>query len=239
MHSRNLATRDKATAALLGLIGATTAISLASGMGADFGVDFGDDNGNDDESYGSDFGVDFGSDYGVDFGAEAAAAAVQATSQPSTQQMLAVWKNHMSKQQRSQGRARLLEPNSGSDVKIERYGFSVNASLTLGTAAAITASGNPDTNIRPQRVTMNSPAPGFATVSEIKVANVSVTVGGIGDMYEYNANGVGQSLDMPTLTPAQRATILGSYSGFVPPGFVAASPYLFCGSFKGPATITA
>lgn len=232
--SRDLSLRDPALAALLGLIGGVT----PAGVNADFGHDV-----DDDERYGqqSQIGVDFGNDYsdiGIDFGAEAALATASATG-PTPQVMQALWKKHLSGQAISSSRQRLLEPNSGSDVKIERYAFSVNASLVLATASAIVASGNPDTNIRPQRVTMNAPSPGFMTVSEIKVANVSVTVGGIADGFEYFAGGVGQSLDMPTLTPAQRATVLGTYSGFTPPGFVAGTAYLFCASFKGPATITA
>jgi len=107
------------------------------------------------------------------------------------------------------------------------------AALVLGVAGAINATGQPDTNIRPQRCTMNAPQPGFATIAEIKVANVSVSVGGTQDAFDYSALGVGQSLDMPTLTPANRATVLGNYTGFVPPGYVGGAPYTFCASFKG------
>jgi hypothetical protein len=74
---------------------------------------------------------------------------------------------------------------------------------------------------------------------EIKVANVSVTVGGTQDAFDYSAIGVEQSLDMPTLSPANRATVLGNYTGFVPPGYVALAAYTFCASFKGPAQIVA
>jgi hypothetical protein len=47
------------------------------------------------------------------------------------------------------------------------------------------------------------------------------------------------SLDMPTLSPANRATVLGFYTGFIPPGFVLGAAYTFVASFKGPATIVA
>ena len=59
------------------------------------------------------------------------------------------------------------------------------------------------------------------------------------DAFNYNANGVGQSLDMPTLNPANRATVLGNYTGFVPPGFIAATVVPFSVTFKGPATLVA
>jgi hypothetical protein len=134
----------------------------------------------------------------------------------------------------------LLEPNKGSAIKVERYTFSVNQALVLGVALGLTTmTGQPDTNIRPQRVTMNAPTPGFCSITELKVANVSVTVGGIADAFQFSAIAVGQTLDMPTLSPANRATVLGAYTGFVPPGFVGGSAYLFTASFTGPASIVA
>ncbi len=137
-------------------------------------------------------------------------------------------------------RGTLLEPNKGSSIKVERYSFTIDQNITLGTTVALNMTGQPDTTIRPQTVTMNAPTPMFATISTIKVANVSVTVGpGNEDAFNYNANGWGRSLDMPTLSPANRATVVGSYTGFVPPGFVAATAVSFNASFKGPASIVA
>jgi len=150
-----------------------------------------------------------------------------------------LWQRHAQHRSATSRRAMLLEPNKGSAVKVERYVFAVNDTITLGTAKALSMSGQPDTNIRPQRCTINAPAPGFATISEIKVANVSVTVGGTQDAFDFSPNGVGQSLDMPTLSPSNKATVLGNYTGFVPPGYVGASSYTMCASFKGPASIVA
>jgi hypothetical protein len=210
MNSKNLAMRDAALAALLG-----------AGP-ADFGVDFGDD--------------DYG-DIGVDFGADA----VQATPAPSTAQLHQMWQKMARSKARASQRELLLEPNKDSHVKIERYSFSVSTTVTLSTAAALTGlSGSPATNIRPQRVSMNAPAPGFATIDDIKVANVSVLVGGEEDAYGFNANGVGQQLDMPTLTPANKLSVSGSYSGLLPSGgYVTATPFKFIASFRGPASIVA
>ncbi len=208
-NSRNLAMRDPALAAVLGLVG----------------------------NAGADFGAEFGDDFGTDFGADEAVAL--APTPANMQKAWAHYGNAAKRDARTKARERILEPNAGSDVKVERYAFSLNQTLTLGTAVAVSAGGNPDTNIRPQRVSINAPAPGFGTVTEIKVANVSVTVGGIGDMFEYNAMGVGQSLDMPTLSPANRASILGAYNGFVPTGYVGGFSYILCVTFKGPSSIVA
>jgi hypothetical protein len=134
----------------------------------------------------------------------------------------------------------ILEPNRGSAIKVERYSFSIDQDITLGTSEDINMTGQPDTTIRPQTVTMNAPTPMFATISNIKVANVSVTVGpGNEDAYNYNANGWGRNLDMPTLSPANRATITGRYTGYVPAGFVGGQEVNFNASFKGPASIVA
>lgn len=215
-NSKQLALRDPALATLMGAI-----------EGSDFGSEMGYEFGFDDH-----MGY-FGDDYGDVYGAEAAAAV------PPPHVAAKLWQKHRADSGVTERRARLIEPNKGSKIKVERYSFAVNQTLTLGTAVALSASGQPDTNIRPQRVTMNAPSVGFCTISEIKVANVSVTVGGTSDAYEYSAVGVGQSLDMPTLTPANRATVLGNYTGYVPSGFSGGASFTFCCSFKGPASIVA
>jgi hypothetical protein len=219
--------------------------------GSDFGGEFGDEYGDDvgDDDYGDDYGYEFGDEYGDDVGAYEFGAAAPAAARggvriarplaPPPALAAKMWAAVRKSNNRTASRTRLIEPNRGSKVKIERYAFSINAALVLGVASPIVASGQPDTNIRPQRVTMNAPANGFALINEIKVANVSVTVGGIEDAFDYNALGVGQSLDMPTLTPANRASVLGNYTGFVPPGYVGGGGYVFAVSFKGPASIVA
>ena len=240
-NARTLALRDPALASLMGAI-----------AGDDYGADFGDEYGLSDygddygDEYGDDYSYEFGDDYGYtpSFGAAAplarhAAVKVARPVAPPAAVAAKLWHKHRRSVAKTERRVNMLEPNRGSNVKVERYSFSVNAALVLGAPSAITASGQPDTNIRPQRCTMNAPAPGFIIVSEIKVANVSVTVGGLGDAFEYNPLGVGMSLDMPTLSPANRATVLGNYSGFTPPGFTPGAAFTFVASFKGPSSIVA
>lgn len=221
--SRDLAMRDPALASLLGVV-----------PGADFGIDFGDD-----------YGFEFGDDSALQAAGAMTispvqhAAALAQAQPPSQAAAVQAWRQMAVQNAHTSQRALMIEPNKHSTVKVERYTFSLNQSVVLGTGSALRMTGNPDTNIRPQRVTTNAPAPGFASFDELKVANVSVTVGGTADAYQFNANAVGSHLDLPTLTPANRATALGAYSGFVPPGFVGGSAYLFTVSFTGPATIVA
>lgn len=165
---------------------------------------------------GADFGADFGDEY--EFGAEDQARAFNQTS----------------------ARERLLEPNKGSSVKVQRYAFGLTQTLTLSTAAAITMDGNPDTHIRPQRVTTNAPVPAFARLNAIKVANVGVIVGGEVDAYDFTASGEDQNLDVPTLSPANTVRVTGNYSGLLPTGgYVTATSFVFIVSFKGPARMVA
>jgi hypothetical protein len=222
-NARQLAMRDPALAALMGVVAMSGSdFGHDSSYGSDFGAEFGDD-----------FGTEFGTDFGDEFGADAPAG------RPTEAQAMALWNKHHKQAAHTQRRERLLEPNKGSAVKVERYSFSINQAIVLGVASALTLTGQPDTSIRPQRVIMNAPSPGFVTVSEIKVANVSVTVGVTEDAFGYSAIAVGSHLDMPTLSPSNKATVLGNYTGFVPPGFVGGAAYLFVASFQGPASIVA
>lgn len=219
-NGNELVMRDPALAALLG-------IDAGSDFGGEFGFGFGDDSAGPTALSGA-------------LTHPAVQAALAATAQrPTQQQALNAWHSQNMAKAHGAARSSILNPNEGSDVKVERYTFSVNQTLSLGTAAAIDANNQPDTNFRPQRVTMNAPNYGFATISEIKVANVSVTVGGTNDAYQFNANGVGQHLDMPTLSPSNRARVQGNYTGYVPPGYTQGLSYIFCASFTGPASIVA
>lgn len=217
-NARLLALRDPANAALFGVI----ASAPVSRNGSDFG--------NDDE-HGFGFGDDYGED---DYGDDDAGADA-----PSHAALARLGHHHHKKMKKGNKRRHLLDPNADSSVKVERYAFTLSQAITLGTSVAFTTlTGQPDTKIRPQRVVMNAPGPMFAFIQEIKVANVSVTVGtGLEDAFNYNANGVGQSLDMPTLEPSNKATVLGSYTGAIPPGFVGGTSTFFSVTFKGPSTM--
>lgn len=175
--------------------------------------------------HGADFGNDysFGHDYSG-FGADA----------PTPENMQRAWQE----KQETRARERLLSPNAGSSVKIQRYAFGVTQTLTLSTAVALSMSGRPETNFRPQRVTANAPLPAFCRISSIKVANVGVIVGGEVDAFDFAANGWDQSLDVPTISPANTVTVTGNYDGLLPDGgYVTATSYRFIVSFKGPANM--
>lgn len=239
-NANQLAMRDPAAAILLGAI-----------AGADFGAEdasFGNEFGSFGADFGDDWGADFGStfapagdfgddDMGADFGAAVAAGAMV---KPTPQQMAQMYVKGVAKAKKTASRKNLLEPNAGSSAKVERYSFAISQAITIGTAVAINMTGSPDVDIRPQRVVCNAPAPMYVFLSLIKVANVTVTVGpGVEDAFDYSAQAQGTTLDLPTLTPANRATIQGNYTGFIPPGYVGATSSFFVTSFKGWASIVA
>lgn len=241
MRARNLAQRDPAMAALMGIIpfqgsNPDFGVQGRNQRGANFNGEFGSDWGDD---FGDDFGDEFGDDYGADFGA-AAPARVSPNSPAGQAKLTAMWNKASQRSAVSNRRASILEPNKNSSIKVERYSFTIAQTIVLGTASTINMTGQPDTTIRPQRLTINAPTPMFATISEIRVANVAVTVGnGDEDAFNYSPLGQGMSLDMPTLSPANRATVRGNYGGYTPPGYVGASSQTLSASFKGPASIVA
>jgi hypothetical protein len=212
-NSRHLALRDTALAALVGAL-----------PGSNFGADYG---------YGSDYNPSFGGapQFGTEFG--------HIGDDPTPQNMAAAWNAVKQTKQRQA----ILEPNAGSSSKIQRYGFAVNQDITVGTPQQLgggaALGGNPETHFRPQRITVNAPGVGFILLDTIKVANVGVLVGGTHDAFDFAPQGVGQSLDVPTISPANRINVLGAYTGTAPLPLVAAAAFKVCVSFKGPATMVA
>jgi hypothetical protein len=180
---------------------------------------------------GSNFGSDYGNDYAPKFGTEFG----HIGDEPTPANVAAAWNAVKA----TKSRQAVLEPNAGSSAKIQRYGFAVNQALTIGTAVAVAAGGNPETHFRPQRITINTPGVGFMTVDAIKVANVGVLVGGTHDAFDFSALGVGQSLDVPTISPANRINVTGAYTGTAPLPLVNAAAFTLCVSFKGPANMVA
>ncbi len=228
ISSQNLASRDYAQAALFGIV-----------PSGDFGADFGNDWAGDDDHglAGADYG--FGDEYGFGAPPPGAHPSRMRRPGPTPQAAMALWHKHQTMHAHTQHRELILEPNKFSTVKIERYRFPLNQTIVLGTPVALNLSSQPDVKIRPQRLTSNAPVPMFATLSEIKVANVAVTVGGGNsiDAYELNANGQGQEMDLPTIEPSNKATVVGNYNGLVPPGFLGGSSVIFVLSFTGPSTM--
>lgn len=263
--ANELAMRDPAAAAFYGLTGADFGTEVDDAVlydGDDTfgseGVMFGDeaydggfsdvDYAGDDASSGWSQEAIIGYDAPVHFGAEPPPpghggghphhhAAVHHGATPQGRAIIAA---HLRKQAHRNHRAMLLEPNKYSDLKVERYTFAVNAVIAaLGTSSGISGNNAPDVNFRPQRVTANVVSPGMIFITDARVANVSFTVGGMIDAWQWNANGVGQQLDVPTLTPANKASFSANYTGIVPSPLSGTTSYTFSLAFTGPASIVA
>jgi len=217
-NAHQLAMRDPALAALMG-VGA---------LGADFGGDF------TDELAGDDYGAEFGDEHGAEFGATPLALAKRP---PSSQELVRMWQSMQAREAARNRQVAKLDPNRGSGLKVERYILSLSQVLVIGVAAAVNMQSTPDCTFRPQRMSIIVPTPQFVILNVIRMANVEVIIGaGVVDAFQFNANGVGQAMDLPTLTPANRATIAGNYTGFAG-GFPGAFAYTLTASFIGPSAL--
>lgn len=136
-------------------------------------------------------------------------------------------------------RASILDPNEHSRLKIERFSFSFSPAenFVLGTPVSFEATLQPNTRIRPQRIVTNAPAPNFVLIDSIQMANVNVLVGTTEDAFTYSAQAQGVMLDLPTLDPANRASVAGSYTGFLPANYASEFPFQFIVTFQGPSTL--
>lgn len=237
MRSKQIALRDPALASLFGV--------GTDDREADFGNDFG-----------REFGYDQYYGYAGSFGADAPAAAPTAAlalppSHPAHPlhpanhaNTMAVLARHHEMQKATASREHLLDPNKGSTTKVERYSFSIaimnditNAPLAIGTPATFNGSNQPSVTIRPQRFVTNSPAAGVFLLNQLQVANVNAFVGDIEDAYNFGSTAVGVHLDLPTMSPANKVTIGGQITAYVPPGVTSGSNYTLVSSFSGPATL--
>lgn len=246
-NADNLAMRDQALASLMGAIPGQDfgEDPLAGEDYADFGSSFGLSVYDPSANIGG-FGGGFGG-FGWDYGADAPAAPVNPvrsvrdrSPQPLPAHpaaMQAAWQAHNARQTHTARRESLLSPNAGSDTNVERYSFSLPTALVLNTASAINTTLQPNTTLRPQRVLMNAPASNFVLISSLQIANVNVFVGGTEDAVNYNNQAMGVMLDLPTLEPANRVTVTGNYTGFVPPGYANGFAFTFITTLQGPATI--
>jgi hypothetical protein len=233
MKGNDLMRRDPAAAALMG------AMPGGSDFGSDGFGEFGDDGMHADGMFEEYWAGD--SDVGADFGA---GPTRPHPGRPSPQAMARAYAVLHQRNARRTQRALLLDPNMGSELKIERYSFSVNITdpatglpPVLGTSSSLSGTNTPDTHFKPERAVLNVTAPGLVLVNEIKVGNVAGTVGGIGDGYEYSSVAVGTTLSLPRMTPSTKASFLGAFTTFVPPGYVPGNPYPLVITFKGHSTL--
>ena len=72
-----------------------------------------------------------------------------------------------------------LEPNNGSDLKVEEYAFGMEFEITIGKPCRLEGMSSPDVNFRISSVIANVPCPSFARVSDLRLANLTgICVGG-------------------------------------------------------------
>lgn len=135
-------------------------------------------------------------------------------------------------QVRTLQRRLVLEPNMGSRVLVEEYVFALNHSVVLGVPTEFEMVDSPDVTIRVQSIRANVDASGLFVFRDLRVANVSTTVGGEIDAAQFNR---WSQIDWPTMTPFNKARASVRYTSKIPAGFKEGDKYMFCLSMRGPA----
>jgi hypothetical protein len=142
----------------------------------------------------------------------------------SQRELMAAWHYQHARKRYTGKRLMLLNPNEHSDVKVEKYIFSLNptifsngaASLVWGTANGWTAFKNPQVPFRAENIAINVPVPGLAYVENIQAANVSAQIGSVADAFSFGAPH-GRDLSLPTLPPQNTMQVQGTWTPHVPP----------------------
>lgn len=230
MNSRALAMRDPALAALMGADGDDFGADVRDAFSPGGAYDFGQD------PYGGYMGYEFGADAVPGVAPAGLAAAAGVVPRPTADQLMQVWQQHHIRLNKMNSRVALLDPNADSPVKIEGYDFTLDSSFSLGTGGAFNVSDSPDTVLKPIKITSNIPTPGIVYLSEIKVANVDILIGGTQDAFNYGAQVNGQHIRMPKVLPSNKIRMAGNATTFAPSPFTSGT-FTFVLSFQGPATV--
>jgi hypothetical protein len=120
---------------------------------------------------------------------------------------------------------------------LEEFTCTLSCMLKLGTPSFIYVQQHPDTWFRANKVSVNVPCENMVWLGALMCANVNTMVGGLMDAHCFKS--AGQSLDMPTLSPANRFVLIGWYNGMIPPGYEgkAGTDFLFDLTLTGTSTL--
>jgi hypothetical protein len=134
-------------------------------------------------------------------------------------------------------REMLIHPNKHSKIKVQGYSFSLNADLTLGTPSSFDETLQPNAMTRPKRMVTNIHVPAMVKLSSVQIANVNVLIGEYDDAFIYEPSSFGLETEFPTLDTSTRATMTGSYSGYIPKDYDKDFPFTFVLTFQGPSML--
>jgi hypothetical protein len=116
-------------------------------------------------------------------------------------------------------RAQLLSPNS--EIQTIETRFDLSYEITLGRPCKFVIEGHPPRTMRPSRVRINAPVPGFLIIEEWRIANVILNVDTSNHDYrEYQEDAFvyadGKEVTWPTLAVQNRFRVTLQYTGLVP-----------------------
>lgn len=164
---------------------------------------------------------------------------------PTPQEAEIAFKRMSERERATHERVALLDPNRNSDIKIERYVFSLNPvqfsqgeGLKWGVLNGWTAFKSPQVPFRAERLVLNVPIRGLVYLNTIQAANINAQIGGIADAYSFNANSQ-NAISLPVLLPQNTMQVAGTWTNVVPSPYRENIEFVLCIDFFGWATIIA
>jgi hypothetical protein len=116
------------------------------------------------------------------------------------------------------------------------FALSVSHELTLGEPCSFNLTSSTDIPFIPEQLHLNAPSMGVVLVREVKICNVSMTVGtGAIDAFAYSKGEL--RLGGLEMYPANRVSLSCEYTGYVPVGYSHGQKYTFSATFKGPGKL--
>jgi hypothetical protein len=113
------------------------------------------------------------------------------------------------------------------------FALSVSHELVLGEPCRFNLSSSTDILFTPEQLHLNVPCMGLVLVHEVKICNVSMTVGtGAIDAIAYSKGEM--RLGGFEMYPANHVSLICEYTGYVPVGYSLGQKYTFSATFKGP-----
>ena len=109
-------------------------------------------------------------------------------------------------------RLKIINPNGGSDVKINDMSFGLVKKVVLGVPSFFEMHESPDAHIRIAQFKANVDTHGMFYIRDLRIANISVLIGGSVD-----AADLGEILaGCEPMTPANRCKAYVEYTGLIP-----------------------
>lgn len=126
-----------------------------------------------------------------------------------------------------------LEQKYGS-----QYSFGASAGIEIGKPSLIELGDWPGIPIKAERITINCPCVSFLELTDLRLGNESMLLGGTEDAYAYSPeNNIVGGRDMPIIQPFHRVRASMNYTGLCPAPLEKGNKFLVCLRITGRAAL--